>query len=75
MKKNMGVIDRAVRALLAVVVVVLYFLGMISGTVAIILGVLAVVFLMTSLVSFCPLYPLLGVSTCPKDESEQAADK
>ena len=75
MKKNMGVIDRAVRALLAVVVVVLYFLGMISGTVAIILGVLAVVFLMTSLVSFCPLYPILGVYTCPKDESEQAADK
>ncbi|MBX7057864.1 MAG: DUF2892 domain-containing protein [Leptospirales bacterium] len=63
MKANMGTIDRIVRVLLAVTVGVLYFLNMISGTVAIILGVLALVFLATSLVGVCPLYLPFGLST------------
>ena len=63
MPKNMGTVDRAVRAIFAVVVAVLYFTGMISGTVAIILGVLALVFLATSLVGTCPLYIPFKLST------------
>lgn len=63
MKANMGMVDRAIRVLLAVVVGVLYFTGQISGTLAIILGVLAIVFVLTSLISFCPLYLPLGIST------------
>lgn len=63
MKANMGLADRAFRVILAVIVGVLYFTGQISGTLAIILGVLAIVFLLTSLISFCPLYLPLGIST------------
>jgi hypothetical protein len=63
MKANMGLVDRAIRVVLAVIVGVLYFTGQISGTLAIILGVLAIVFLLTSLISFCPLYLPLGIST------------
>ncbi len=61
--KNMGVIDRVVRALLAVTVLVLYLLNMISGTAAIILGVIAVVFLATSMIGICPAYMPFGIKT------------
>jgi len=67
MKKNMGTIDRIVRAIIAVAVGVLWYLGVISGTVAIVLGALAVVFLATSLISFCPLYLPFGLSTRSRD--------
>jgi len=63
MKKNMGTIDRVVRLILVAVVAALYFTGQISGTLAIVLGVLAVIFLLTSLVGFCPLYLPLKLST------------
>lgn len=63
MKKNMGSIDRIIRTVIAVIVAILYFTGAISGTVAIILGVLAAVFLLTSLVGTCPLYLPVGLST------------
>ncbi len=63
MKKNMGMIDRVLRVLLAVVVCVLYYTGYITGTAAIVLGIFAVVFVLTSLVSFCPAYTLIGLST------------
>jgi hypothetical protein len=68
MKKNMGTTDKVIRSLLAVAVAVLYILGMISGTAAIILGALAVIFILTSLVSFCPLYAPFGISTCKKEQ-------
>jgi hypothetical protein len=67
MKKNMGTIDRVVRTLFAVVVIVLYFTGSISGMAAVILGILAVIMLVTSAISFCPLYPLFGISTVKKE--------
>jgi hypothetical protein len=67
MKANMGTIDKAIRIALAVLVGVLYFLGQISGVTAIVLGILAVVFVLTSLVSFCPLYLPFGISTRPKE--------
>ena len=64
MKANMGNLDRALRTLLALVIAVLYFSNVISGTLALVLGIVAVIFIGTSLISFCPLYPLLGINTC-----------
>ncbi len=64
MKKNMGSADRMFRLLLAAVMVVLYFTNVVTGTLGIILLVVAGVFVLTSLVSFCPLYTLLGINTC-----------
>ncbi|MCO4805148.1 DUF2892 domain-containing protein [Salibacteraceae bacterium] len=66
MKKNMGSIDRIVRIALAAVVVALYFLEVINGTVAIIGIALAGILLATSFLNFCPLYLPFGISTCKK---------
>lgn len=63
MKINMGAIDRTIRILLAITVGVLYFTGQLSGLAAIILGVVAVAFVLTSTVGFCPLYAPFGWST------------
>ena len=63
MKPNMGTADRAVRTLIAAGIALLYYIGWISGVVAIILGVLAAVFVLTSLTARCPGYLPLGVST------------
>ncbi|MBO6574327.1 MAG: DUF2892 domain-containing protein [Rhodothermales bacterium] len=68
MKKNMGTIDRIARVLVAVLVVVLYLTDQITGTAALILGALATVFVLTSLVGTCPLYMPLGLSTTAKSE-------
>jgi hypothetical protein len=67
MKKNMGLADKAIRILVAVVIAVLYFTHQISGMTATILGVLAVVFTLTSVVGTCPLYLPFGISTKKKD--------
>lgn len=64
MKANMGGTDRIIRILIAVVAAVLYFTGTISETVGIVAMVIAGIFLLTSLISFCPLYTLLGINTC-----------
>lgn len=64
MKKNMGSVDRIVRLLLAAVIALLYFTETISGTLGIVLLVLSAVFLLTSFISFCPLYAPFGISTC-----------
>lgn len=66
MKKNMGTVDRVIRVLLAVVVIVLYLTGNITGIAAIILGILAFVFIITSLIGFCPLYVPFKISTIRK---------
>ena len=65
MKKNMGSADRIIRLIVAVTVGVLYFTGTVSGTLGIVLLVLAGVFVLTSFISFCPLYTVLGLNTCP----------
>ena len=67
MKLNMGSLDRGIRVVVAIVIGVLYFTGQISGTAAIILGILAVVFLLTSVVGSCPLYLPFGLSTRGKE--------
>jgi O-antigen/teichoic acid export membrane protein len=66
MKGNMGIADRIIRLLLVALVAVLYFTQVISGTWAIVLGVLAVIFLLTSIVGVCPLYLPFGISTKKK---------
>ena len=65
MKPNMGSADRIVRVLLAVVFSILYFTGTVTGTFGVVLLVLGGVFLLPSVVSFCPLYAPFGISTCP----------
>lgn len=66
MKKNMGTTDKAIRILLAIVIGVLYLTNVISGTLAIVLSILAVVFIFTAFISFCPLYLPLNINTCKK---------
>lgn len=66
MKKNMGTIDRVIRVLLALLIANLYFTGIISGTLAAVLGVVAVIFLVTSAIGFCPMYVPLKISTIGK---------
>ena len=63
MKKNMGTIDKAIRIVVAVVIAVLFYTDAISGTLGIVLLVLASVFVLTSLISFCPLYLPFGINT------------
>jgi len=67
MNKNMGTIDKVIRILVAVVVVVLYFTNAILGLLGIILLILAAVFVLTSLLGFCPLYLPFGLSTKKKE--------
>jgi Protein of unknown function (DUF2892). len=66
MNKNVGIIDRAIRILGALVIVALYFTNVIAGTLAIVLLVLAAVFLLTALFRFCPLYWSFGINTWHK---------
>lgn len=68
MTKNMGSADRIIRVIIAAIVVVLFFTETISGTLGIVLMVLAGVFLLTSLIRFCPLYAPFGFSTCKVKE-------
>ena len=68
MKKNMGIADKIIRILIAAVVATLFSTNIISGTLGIILLVLSGVFILTSFVSFCPLYLPLGFSTIKKEK-------
>jgi len=63
MKGNMGALDRILRIIIAVVFGILYFAKVVTGTIGIILLVIAIIFLLTSLVGYCPLYSIIGVST------------
>ncbi len=65
MKKNMGNIDKAIRIVIALIVGTLFYTDIITGTIGIILLVLSAVFVLTSLLSICPIYSILGLSTCP----------
>ena len=60
----MGNADRIIRMIIAVTITVLFYTGTISGTLGIVLLALATVFVLTSLVSFCPIYTLFGISSC-----------
>lgn len=65
MKKNMGSADRVIRLVLAAIFAALYFTNTVTGTLGIVLLVLGAVFVLTSLISTCPLYSIFGISTCP----------
>lgn len=76
MKKNMGSADRIIRIIIAAIVGVLYFTGTVSGTIGLVLLILAGIFILTSFVSFCPLYTPFGISSCSiktkkQDSSQQ----
>ncbi len=67
MKKNMGNADKIIRVIIAAVIGVLYFTNILTGTVGLVLLILSVVFILTSLISFCPLYLPFGIkTTCKK---------
>jgi zinc transporter ZupT len=66
MKANLHDVDKVARIILAIVVAVLYFTGVISGTVAIILAVIAAFLVVTVFIRFCPIYHFLGISTKKK---------
>ena len=63
MKKNMGSTDKTIRIVIAAIIAILYITNIISGTVALVLGAFALVFILTSFISFCPLYYPFGIST------------
>lgn len=71
MKKNLNSIDRFIRIFFAVVLAVLIFSGVLSGAAGIILGIIGIVLLVTGIISFCPLYHVLGISTA-KDTTKSA---
>ena len=60
----MGNLDKLIRVLLAMVFVVLYLTGTVTGTLGLALVAIAVLFILTSIVSFCPLYTIFGINTC-----------
>ena len=66
MKLNMGSWDRILRLLITLVVVILLIAGILKGTLAVILGIFAVIFFITSVTGFCPLYVIFGLSTKKK---------
>ena len=68
MKKNMGGADKIIRLIIAAIIGVLFFTNVISGTIGVVLLVLAGVFVLTSLISFCPLYAPFGIKTCKKKD-------
>ena len=70
MKKNMGTIDRVIRLIIVAAIAALYFAGQLSGLALIILGIVAVAFLLTSLIGWCPIYYPFGLSTCKKDSGQ-----
>lgn len=70
MKKNMGSADRIIRVVIAAIIALLFFTNVITGTLGIVLMVLAGVFVLTSVISFCPLYAPFGISTCPMKKAE-----
>ena len=65
MKKNMGITDRIIRILLAAGFAYLYFAGVVTGTIGLILVILGGVFVLTSLIGFCPLYTIFRLNTRP----------
>ncbi|WP_439153420.1 YgaP family membrane protein [Winogradskyella sp.] len=66
MKKNMGSLDKGIRIVIAIAISLLYYFDVIQGTLAYILMAFAIIFLLTSFISFCPLYTPFGWNTCKR---------
>ena len=70
MKKNMGSTDKLIRLAVAIVLIVLYWRHVVTETLGIIALVVALIFTITSLLSFCPIYAIFGIKTCKKEEEK-----
>ncbi|MEE4178459.1 MAG: DUF2892 domain-containing protein [Bacteroides sp.] len=68
MKKNMGTLDKTIRVIIAIAIAILVYTDVITGTLGIVLSIVAIVFLLTSLVGVCPLYMPFGINTCKKEK-------
>jgi hypothetical protein len=66
MKKNMGTTDKVIRIIIALLLIGLKLGGVVSGTLGIVFLGVGIIFILTSLISFCPLYTIFGINTCPK---------
>ena len=66
MKKNMGSTDKIIRLIVAIILATLSYMGVVTGTVGIVFYAVAIVFALTSMIRFCPLYVPFGISTCKK---------
>jgi hypothetical protein len=64
MKRNMGLADKIIRLIISAVIIALYATGIVHGTLAIVLLIIAAIFVLTSLIGICPLYIPLGINTC-----------
>lgn len=69
MKKNMGNADRVIRVIIAIVFVSLYYTGTLTGFIGITLMILSTIFVITSFLSFCPIYAIVGIDSCPAKKS------
>jgi hypothetical protein len=69
MRKNIGLADRLFRVLLAALAAISYLVGIIADEITLILGLVSGIFILTSLVGFCPIYLPFGINTCKKDDS------
>ena len=65
MKKNMGTTDKAIRILIALIIAILFYFKVITGTLGIVLLIVGGISLLTSFINFCPMYVILGIRTCP----------
>ena len=63
MKTNVGLTDKIIRVLVAVLIASLYFMGKIDGTLSIVLLIIATIFIASSFISFCPIYSIFGLSS------------
>jgi uncharacterized membrane protein len=70
MKKNMGTTDKVVRLALAIVLIILFYKEVLTGALGVVALIVALVFTLTSLISFCPLYTLFGIKTTKKEEKK-----
>ncbi len=68
MKKNLGITDRILRLIFSIIVGILAYFEFIDGSLLIVLGIILIIFALTALISFCPLYALLDIQTTSKED-------
>jgi Inner membrane protein YgaP-like, transmembrane domain len=69
MKKNMGTADKVIRVIIAIIIALLFYFKVVTGTLGIVLIIVSGIFVLTSFISFCPLYTIFGFNTCPAKKS------
>lgn len=74
MKKNMGIVDRSIRLVAAVIIVIFYFANTIPGVFGMLLVVFSMIFIVTSAISICPLYTVLGIDTCLSKKNKEEGE-